>query len=95
MSSSTPLSSSQQAETTPPISAETTNLAALQRRRRIRRVGGVVLLIALALVVWRVFFATPALPDSIVASVHRWIERDKQRWAPFVAALKDAMEARS
>jgi HlyD family secretion protein len=67
MSSSTPLSSSQQAETTPPISAETTNLAALQRRRRIRRVGGVVLLIALALVVWRVFFATPALPDSIVA----------------------------
>ena len=36
-----------------------------------------------------------SLPDSIVASVHRWIERDKQRWAPFVAALKDAMEARS
>ncbi|MDR3745151.1 MAG: HlyD family efflux transporter periplasmic adaptor subunit [Acidobacteriaceae bacterium] len=68
MSASIPPSSPQQAETAAqPDTADATNLAALQRRRSIRRVIGILLLIGLAFVVWRVFFATPALPDSIVA----------------------------
>jgi HlyD family secretion protein len=33
----------------------------------LRIAGGAVLLIAVGLILWRVFFATPALPDSIVA----------------------------
>ncbi|MGA2438301.1 MAG: HlyD family efflux transporter periplasmic adaptor subunit [Acidobacteriaceae bacterium] len=41
--------------------------AATQRRRRVRIAIGAVLLIVVGLVIWRVFFATPALPGSIVA----------------------------
>ena len=37
------------------------------RRRTIMIVAGAVLLIAAALFCWKVFFATPAIPDSIVA----------------------------
>jgi HlyD family secretion protein len=41
--------------------------AATQRRRRVRIAIGAVLLIVVGLVIWRVFFATPVLPGSIVA----------------------------
>ena len=41
--------------------------AATKRRRTIRIAVGVVLLIVVGLVIWRVFFSTPALPASIVA----------------------------
>jgi HlyD family secretion protein len=81
MTEPTPLGLSQQAESTPqpdaakgaaPLAADTATAdaleaAATQRRRRLKIAGGVVLLIAVGLVIWRVFFATPALPASIVA----------------------------
>jgi len=38
-----------------------------QRRRTAILVAGAVLLVAVAVIVWQVFFATPAVPDSIVA----------------------------
>jgi HlyD family secretion protein len=38
-----------------------------QRRRTVMIVAGGVLLIAVAILIWKVFFATPALPASIVA----------------------------
>jgi len=41
--------------------------AAIQRHRKLKIAGGVVLLIAVGLIVWRVFFSTPSLPGSIVA----------------------------
>ena len=81
MTEPTPPRLSQQAESTPqpdaakgaaPLAADTATAdaleaAATQRRRRLKIAGGVVLLIAVGLVIWRVFFATPALPASIVA----------------------------
>lgn len=60
MSTSTPLSSPQQSETT-------TQPATPARRRRPAIILAIVLLIVAGVVIWRVFFATPALPDSIVA----------------------------
>jgi HlyD family secretion protein len=47
--------------------ADALEAAASQRRRRVRIIVGAVLLIVVGLVIWRVFFATPALPASIVA----------------------------
>jgi HlyD family secretion protein len=41
--------------------------AATQRRKKIRIAAVAVLLIVIGLIVWHVFFATPALPGSIVA----------------------------
>jgi HlyD family secretion protein len=40
--------------------------AAADRRRSLRIAGGAVLLIVVGLVIWRVFFSTPALPANIV-----------------------------
>ena len=50
-----------------PATSDALEAAATQRRRRLRIAGGAVLLIVVGLVIWRVFFATPALPASIVA----------------------------
>jgi len=46
--------------------ADKVKQVATQRRRILMIVCGVVLLIGVALLVWRVFFAAPAVPDSIV-----------------------------
>ena len=77
MTEPTPLGLSQQAEPkpsrtprqAPPTTQRRTHseAAATQRRRRVRIIIGAVLLIVVGLIVWRVFFATPALPASIVA----------------------------
>jgi HlyD family secretion protein len=50
-----------------PATPEALEAAATKRRRTIRIAVGVALLIVVGLVIWRVFFATPALPASIVA----------------------------
>ncbi len=50
-----------------PATQDALEAAATQRRRRVRIAIGAVLLIVVGLVIWRVFFATPALPASIVA----------------------------
>jgi HlyD family secretion protein len=47
--------------------ADALEAASTKRRRTIRIAVGAVLLIIVGLVIWRVFFSTPALPDSIVA----------------------------
>ena len=47
--------------------ADALEAAATKRRRTIRIAIGVALLIVVGLVIWRVFFSTPALPASIVA----------------------------
>jgi HlyD family secretion protein len=81
MTEPTPLGLSQQAEPKPqpdaakgaapgaaePATPDALEAAATQRRRRMRIIIGVVLLIIVGLVIWRVFFSTPALPASIVA----------------------------
>ena len=81
MTASTPLSQPQQnGQGTQPDAANRDNpgaadnatpdaleAAATRRRRMLRIAGGALLLIAVGLILWRVFFATPALPDSIVA----------------------------
>ena len=77
MTEPTPLGLSQQAEpkTQPdaaPGAADSATQDALEaasskRRRTIRIAVGAVLLIVVGLIIWRVFFATPALPASIVA----------------------------
>jgi HlyD family secretion protein len=73
MSASTPLSPPQQSEPTPhsaagssPPSPPQNDAPAARRRRPIILLAAVLLLVS-AVVVWRVFFATPAIPDSIVA----------------------------
>ena len=60
--------------TTPPIAASksqpdtpTGSGAPASRRRPAIVIGAAVLLIAVIFLVWRVFFATPVIPDSIVA----------------------------
>jgi HlyD family secretion protein len=45
----------------------TATAAAPDRRRRVIILGAAVLLVAVVVLVWRVFFAAPAIPDSIVA----------------------------
>ena len=45
---------------------EVANSAEPQRRRTIMIVAGVVLIIAVAAFIWKSFFASPAIPDSIV-----------------------------
>ena len=65
MTESIPPGQPQQAE--PTIQPDALDAAAIQRRRRVRIAAGAVLLIVVGLVIWRVFFATPALPASIVA----------------------------
>jgi len=81
MTEPTPPGLSQQAETTTqpdaakgaaPGAADSTTpdaleAAATQRRRRIGIAVGAVLLIVVGLILWRVFFASPTLPGSIVA----------------------------
>jgi HlyD family secretion protein len=81
MTEPTPLGLSQQAEPKPqpdaakgaapgtaePATPDALEAAATQRRRWLKIAGGVVLLIVVGLVIWRVFFSTPALPASIVA----------------------------
>jgi HlyD family secretion protein len=73
MSASTPLSPPQQSEPTTPSAAGSSppsppqNDAPAARRRRPIILLAAVLLLVSAVVVWRVFFATPAIPDSIVA----------------------------
>jgi len=65
MTEPTPLGQPQQAE--PTIQPDALDAAATQRLRRVRIALGAVLLMVVGLIVWRVFFATPALPGSIVA----------------------------
>jgi len=65
MTEPTPLGQPQQAE--PTTQPDALDAAATQRRRRVRIALGAVLLMVVGLVIWRVFFATPALPASIVA----------------------------
>lgn len=73
MSTSAPLTSPQQSDqTTQPVVAGSPpsppqNEAPAARSRRPMIILGAVVLIVAALVVWRVFFSTPAVPDSIVA----------------------------
>jgi HlyD family secretion protein len=76
MSTSTPLSPPQQVEKVsqpgaaggaPAAAPEPVQAAPTQRRRTAILVAGAVLLVAVAVIVWQVFFATPAIPDSIVA----------------------------
>jgi len=81
MSEPTPPGLSQQAEPTTqpdtakgaapgaagPATQDALEAAATKRRRTIRIAVGAVLLIIVGLVIWRVFFSTPALPASIVA----------------------------
>jgi HlyD family secretion protein len=77
MTEPTPLGLTQQAEPKPqpdaaPVAADSATQDALEaasskRRRTLRIAVGAVLLIVVGLVLWRVFFATPALPASIVA----------------------------
>jgi HlyD family secretion protein len=64
MTEPTPLGLSQQAE---PATPDALEAASTKRRRTIRIAVGVALLIVVGLVIWRVFFSTPALPASIVA----------------------------
>ena len=67
MSTSTPLSPTQSPE---PVSAGAATLATAPPTARSRKpliIAAVALLAIAAIVIWRVFFATPALPDSIVA----------------------------
>src|ERR1019366_3454815 len=87
MTTSTPQSASEQAEqrTQPdatdggqPAAGQT---AAARRRRIVIIVSGAVLLIAVAIFIWKVFFAAPAVPDSIVALSGR-IEGDDSAVAP-------------
>ena len=73
MSASTPLSPPQQSEPTTqsaagssPPSPPQNDAPAARRRIPIILLAAVLLLVS-AVVVWRVFFATPAVPDSIVA----------------------------
>jgi HlyD family secretion protein len=72
MSTSTTLNPPQPAEpktqpdapaSTPPDAPD----AAAGRKRRLVRIGAVVVLVVVGVIVWRVFFSTPALPDSVVA----------------------------
>ena len=65
MTEPTPPGQPQQAETT--TQPDATNPAATGQSRRPRILIGAVLLIVVGLIVWRVFFSTPALPGSIVA----------------------------
>jgi HlyD family secretion protein len=65
MTEPTPLGQPQQAE--PTTQPDALDAAAIQRRRRVRIAIGAMLLIVVGLVIWRVFFSTPALPASIVA----------------------------
>ena len=75
MSTSTPLSTAQPAGQNPqPQSAangtnsESANGAGASPKRRLIKIAAIVIVsIAAALVIWRVFFAAPALPVSIVA----------------------------
>jgi HlyD family secretion protein len=81
MTEPTPLGLSQQAEPKPqpdaakvtapgaaePATPDALEAASTKRRRTIRIAVGVVLLIVVGLIIWRVFFSTPALPASIVA----------------------------
>jgi HlyD family secretion protein len=73
MTTSTPLSPTQSPEpttdrATPPAAppTETTNPPSARRSKPLV-IAAVALLAIAAIVIWRVFFATPALPDSIVA----------------------------
>ena len=61
--------------------ADALEAAATQRRRRVRIIIGAALLLVVGLIIWRVFFATPALPASIVAVSGR-IEGDDSAVAP-------------
>ncbi|MGP8260628.1 MAG: HlyD family secretion protein [Acidobacteriaceae bacterium] len=65
MTEPTPPVLSQQAETITQL--DTASPAAPGRSRRRRIIIGAVLLILVGLILWRVFFSTPALPASIVA----------------------------
>ena len=75
MSTSAPLNAPRSAEpgtqpsavnsTTPDATEASTS--STTRRRRIIRIAAVAALVIVGFVVWRVFFTTPALPDSIVA----------------------------
>ncbi len=58
-----------QPSTADPVATETANgtTTTVRRGPLVKIIAAVVLLVAVVLVVWRVFFATPALPDSIVA----------------------------
>src|SRR5664280_459197 len=81
MTEPTPLGLSQQAEPKPqpdaamgaapgaaePATPDALEAASTKRRRTIRIDIGAALLIVVGLVIWRVFFSTPALPASIVA----------------------------
>ena len=81
MTEPTPLGQPQQAEPKPqpdaakvtapgaaePATPDALEAASTKRRRTIRIAIGVALLIVVGLIIWRVFFSTPALPASIVA----------------------------
>ena len=71
MSTSTPLSppqpAAQNTAATRPDTPDQSAIADAQRRRKLTIGAAIVILIAVALVVWKVFFSTPALPASIVA----------------------------
>jgi len=70
MTTSAPLSPPPQAEPTPvSLQPDASQSAppAPRKRRPVIILAGAVLLIAAAVLVWRIFFATPAIPDSIVA----------------------------
>jgi HlyD family secretion protein len=71
MSTSAPLSPPPQTEpptvSPQPDASQTAAPIAPRKRRPVIILAGAVLLIAAAVLVWRIFFATPAIPDSIVA----------------------------
>jgi HlyD family secretion protein len=74
MTTSIPLNPQSQTETqpqsTPPAnspSSATESAAPAPKRRRLVIIAAVVVLIAATVVIWQVFFATPAVPASIVA----------------------------
>lgn len=70
MSTSITLNPSQPAEPGPqtdPTANSTPTAPDAGKRRRIARIAAVAALLIVGLIAWRVFFATPALPDSIVA----------------------------
>jgi HlyD family secretion protein len=76
MTTSTPVSPPQRADQTtqPDTTAgrrsevlDAANVTTLQRRRPLFIAVAAVLLVVVALVIWKAFFATPAIPDSIVA----------------------------
>jgi HlyD family secretion protein len=87
MTTSTPQSASEQAEQrTQPDATDGGQPAAAQvatarRRRIVIIVSGAVLIIVAAIFIWKVFFAAPAVPDSIVALSGR-IEGDDSAVAP-------------